>query len=233
MSPVFPSPSPRRARRTALAVAIAAHLLGLWGLSALRAGAVSPQRSVAESLLWVSLVDQPVGDRDRRQASPAPQQPARGLPPPPTAAPDVMAPVLAMPQPVSQATPAPAAVQTTVEPIAPGAGHATTSPPPARPQATPAPPRLLSADQVRYLVMPPAELPLLSRRAGEFGVVWLRVLIDAQGRPARIGVHRSSGYRRLDEQAVAAMAQARFVPAAEDGQAVAVEVIAPIEYPPD
>lgn len=116
---------------------------------------------------------------------------------------------------------------------APAAPNVAAALAPASPAPAPPPPRLLRADQVRYLVMPPAELPLLSRRAGEHGVVWLRVRIDVQGRPARIALHRSSGFRRLDEQALAAMALARFAPQTESGVAVEVEVIAPIEYPGD
>lgn len=145
--------------------------------------------------------------------------PVPALPPEPTAPPAT---------PLAAAAPVAAAP---AEPVAPVVAVPTLTPPP-RP-APPSSPRQLRADQVRYLVTPPAELPLLSRRAGESGVVWLRVRIDTQGRPARIALHRSSGFRRLDEQALAAMAQARFAPQFEDGVAVEVEVIAPIEYPAD
>ena len=51
------------------------------------------------------------------------------------------------------------------------------------------------------------------------------------GLPAQVVVQRSSGYPRLDAQALGAMRQARFRPHTEDGVALEVEVIAPIEYP--
>jgi protein TonB len=77
---------------------------------------------------------------------------------------------------------------------------------------------------------PPAEVPRLSRRAGESGVVWLRVVVDRSGLPAQVTVARSSGFARLDEQALWAMRQARFQPHIEDGQPIEIEVLAPIEY---
>lgn len=100
---------------------------------------------------------------------------------------------------------------------------------------TPAPPvrKTLSATAASYLVMPPAEVPRLSKRAGESGTVWLHVVVDLAGLPVKVTLHRSSGFARLDEQALWAMRQARFKPHTEDGRAVEVDVIAPIEYPAD
>jgi protein TonB len=86
---------------------------------------------------------------------------------------------------------------------------------------------------VRYRVDPPAEVPRASRRAGEHGVVWLRVRVSREGLPLQVSVLRSSGYARLDEQALWAMRQARFQPHTEDGQPVEVEVNAALEYPAD
>lgn len=103
------------------------------------------------------------------------------------------------------------------------------TPPPALPAALP---KRLDASAVQYLVTPPAEVPRASRRAGESGTVWLRVIVDVNGLPASVILHRSSGHPRLDEQALWAMRQARFTPHREDGRAVEIEVIAPIEYPP-
>ena len=105
------------------------------------------------------------------------------------------------------------------------------TPPEAEPAVAPQPRRQLPASAVQYRVLPPVELPRASRRAGESGTVWLRVLVDAAGLPAQVTVQRSSGFARLDEQALWAMRQARFRPHTEGGRAVEVEVIAPIEYP--
>ena len=44
-------------------------------------------------------------------------------------------------------------------------------------------------------------------------------LVDERGRPTEIQVVKSSGYPRLDQQAVQAMRAARFKPHVEDGVA--------------
>lgn len=217
MTATFPT---HKARHKGVLVTAGAHFLTIWGLWTL---AVAPPTAPLAKPLWVALLSaepprpQPEPPLPRPRPQPAPPPPSLALP-------------LPEPMPIASPTPAPAApppvTAVVVEPAA-----AVAAPPPPRPAPPPPPPRLLRADQVRYLVMPPAEVPLLSRRAGESGVVWLRVRIDVQGRPARIALQRSSGFRRLDEQALAAMAQARFAPQLEDGVAVEVEVIAPIEYP--
>lgn len=200
-----------------------AHIVVGWALWTL---ALSPHSPPLVQPLMVALLspERPQPEPERPQPRPRPQ--------PTPVLPQVVMPV-PLPEllPIASPTPTPAApppaLAVVVEPVAP-----VVAPPPPRPPAPP-PPKLLRADQVRYLVMPPAEVPLLSKRAGESGVVWLRVRIDAQGRPSRIGLHRSSGFKRLDEQALAAMSQARFAPQLEDGVAIEVEVIAPIEYPAD
>lgn len=139
------------------------------------------------------------------------------LPAPPPPAPDHPAATAVQPAPAPEpvVTPTPA-------PVLP-APPAPAPPPPARP--------LLDARAVRYLTEPPAEVPRASRRAGEHGTVWLRVVVDVNGQPAQVRLHRSSGHARLDEQALWAMRQARFRPHTVDGRTVEVEVIAPIEYP--
>jgi TonB family protein len=51
-----------------------------------------------------------------------------------------------------------------------------------------------------------------SVKAGERGVVALRVLVDATGRPSQIRVLQSSGFARLDDSAIKAVQQYRFAP---------------------
>ncbi|WP_137735455.1 energy transducer TonB, partial [Pseudaquabacterium pictum] len=60
--------------------------------------------------------------------------------------------------------------------------------------------------------------------------VLLRVLVDAQGLPKQISLHKSSGFARLDEQALAAMRQARFQAVNDNGNAIEWVVIAPLQY---
>lgn len=189
--------------------------------------ATSPHVPALVEPLWVALVT-----AEAPRPTPEPPLPRpRPMPAPPV---PPLATPLPLPdlQPTATPLPAPAAPPPAGEPVVAPAAPVL-APPPPRPAPPPPPPRVLRADQVRYLVMPPAEMPLLSRRAGEQGVVWLRVRIDVQGRPSRIALHRSSGFSRLDEQALAAMTQARFAPQLEDGVAFEVEVIAPIEYASD
>ena len=45
----------------------------------------------------------------------------------------------------------------------------------------------------------------------------------AQGLPLQVALSRSSGYSRLDEQALWAMRQARFRPYTEDGRAIEID----------
>lgn len=213
--------SPRQTRSLAATVAVL-HLAGGWAL--LQVPAV--RASVLEAApMMVDLLAPPA------PPTPPPPPPQTPRPLPPVLAP---APVLAAPSPAplppeAFTAPAPAPVPA---PVAVAAPVASPNPPAPPALAPPAPARKrLSADAVGYLVQPPAEVPLASRRAGESGVVWLRVVVDVRGLPALVQVQRSSGFARLDTQAVTAMRQARFRPHTEDGVALEVEVIAPIEYP--
>ncbi len=146
----------------------------------------------------------------------------------------LMAPVVNLPG----APPLPAAL------AAPEAARATTTPAAAVPAPSPAPapvavpapappraePRQVPPGAIGYRVLPAIEVPLASRRLGESGTVWLRVHVDRQGQPKQVTVQRSSGFSRLDDQAVAAMQAARFAPQTEDGMAIEWIVIAPLVY---
>ncbi len=214
--------SPRQSRGLIASVALL-HLAAGWAL--LQVPAV--RAAVLEAApMVVDLLAPPAPPPPSPPPPPPPQVPR---PPLPVLAP---APVLAAPSPAplpAEAFTAPAPAPTPVSLAAPVA----TPSPPAPPAPAPAPParKRLAANAVAYLVQPPAELPVASRRAGESGVVWLRVVVDVRGLPALVQVQRSSGYARLDAQALSAMRQARFRPYTEDGVALEVEVIAPIEYP--
>lgn len=131
------------------------------------------------------------------------------------AQPSPMAPVLssqsgaesvAATAPVTAAAATPVATQAAP---APAAAPASAPPPPA--------PREFQASAVSYLVPPVLTYPRVSRELGEQGSALLRVLVDERGRPTDIQVVKSSGYPRLDQQAVQAMRNARFKPHVEDG----------------
>lgn len=220
LTPLRYEPEAGRGSRLAGMAVLALHLLGIWALMY-----ITPVREAVHKLapLVVSIVSTP-----QRTEPPKPLP----LPPPPqarlqqlepaalipvfqvnaAATPNAAAPLAA--QPVPAATPQPS------EPITAVA---------VQPPQPPAP-RQIAASAVRYLVAPPVEVPMLSRRAGETGVVLLRVLVDTQGLPKQILLHKSSGFARLDEQALGAMRQARFKPQTENGQAIEWFVIAPLSY---
>lgn len=99
------------------------------------------------------------------------------------------------------------------------------SPPP---RASGNAPKLVSA--VEYVRPPVPRYPQTSRRAREQGVVILRVLIDPSGHAARIDVHQSSGFSRLDHAAREAVERAEFKPYVENGLVQAAFVLIPIEF---
>jgi len=60
--------------------------------------------------------------------------------------------------------------------------------------------------------------PPEARSAGESGIVQLKFLVDESGDVAEDAVERSSGYRRLDETARAALRLCKFEPAVQEGK---------------
>ena len=92
------------------------------------------------------------------------------------------------------------------------------------PPSAPASPRLGTAAVARTTPQP--EYPPLSRRRGEEGTVTLRISVDDHGGVAHIEIVESSGFRRLDEAAVAGVRAWRFEPATEaSGASIDSEVL--------
>ncbi|MES2717075.1 MAG: energy transducer TonB [Pseudomonadota bacterium] len=212
-------------RHPASLVAIAAaHAALVWLF--LQADVVS--RAVHQvSPLMVALLSEPAAPRPPEPS--LPRQPARPLPTPALLPP----PEVRVAEAPAAPPPATVVVASVVTPQAPAA---VTTPVQAEPvsvravvAAPPAPP-VLSASAIRYRVPPAIEVPMASRRLGEAGTVLLRVWVDAQGLPRQVSLHRSSGFARLDEQALAAMRQARFQPVNDGGNAIEWVVIAPLQY---
>ncbi len=65
---------------------------------------------------------------------------------------------------------------------------------------------------------------------GEQGKVVLRVLIDESGAPQKIEINKSSGYERLDQQALEAVKRWKFVPGKRNGVPEAMWNIVPINF---
>lgn len=155
-------------------------------------------------------IRQPVPPRpvERVQPKVAPAVSAPPSPAAPVLSSQSVAESVAVTAPAVTPAAAPVAAQ-----AAPAAVAAPAPPPP------PPAPREFQASAVSYLVPPVLTYPRISRELGEQGSVLLRVLVDEQGRPIDIQVAKSSGYPRLDQQAVQAMRAARFKPHVEDGVA--------------
>jgi periplasmic protein TonB len=133
------------------------------------------------------------------------------------AAPVVAAPTVAAPL-LSLAPPLPAANQPSTE-------AAISSK--AVPKTLPISPPIYDAD---YLHNPAPTYPSLSRRGGEQGKVWLRVLVDTEGSAKQIEIATTSGFQRLDTAAVEAVSRWRFVSARQAERAVLAWVLVPINF---
>ena len=97
---------------------------------------------------------------------------------------------------------------------------------------TPAPPAVkqIAPNAVRYVAEPRLTVPLLSRRLGESGIVHLRIVVDARGRLKDASVKKSSGFERIDAQALQDIRTARFAPYLENGQPLEWETTALLSY---
>ncbi|MEC5162446.1 MULTISPECIES: energy transducer TonB [unclassified Janthinobacterium] len=143
----------------------------------------------------------------------APQQRAI-VPPLPQLALAPAEPTITVAQPPAEVAPAPAA------PVAVAA-------PPA-PAPAPATPRTVSS--VEYVRAPEPVYPSISRRLGESGTVVLRILINERGLAEQVTVQKSSGFANLDEAGRKAALRALFKPLFENGKAVPVFVIVPLNF---
>lgn len=226
-----PLPLPRRRsdlrpgeRNVLVALVAAAHLLALWGL--LQISAVQDAvREVAPMVVDFITIEQPPKVEPPPPPPPRPQPRPRPTPQPVIAAPPAPAPEA--PAPFVVPPPPPEPVSRPLETTLPAP---TLPPAPPTPPAPPAAPRLIPAGNVSYLVPPPIEVPLASRRMGEQGTVTLRVTVGTDGLPKSVVVQRSSGHARLDEQAVWAMKRARFKPQTDNGVPIEWIVLAPLQY---
>src|SRR6185295_9897294 len=94
----------------------------------------------------------------------------------------------------------------------------TPAPPPA-PPAPPAPPvDIAPSENISYRRMRPPKYPPQAVREHHTGKVVLKVLIGTDGSPKEVTVEKSSGYRELDQSAVAAAKTWMFNPGRKDGQ---------------
>jgi len=208
------------ARRALAGGVLAVHLLGGWAL--LQVDAVR-QAVVQAAPIMVSLIQPAEPPKPAPPPPPVPQP----VKPRPTPAPLIAAAPVPAPQPPSFVAPAPELAPAPVAAVAPA--------PPAPPApvvaaAQPPAPKQVPASALRYLVEPRTSVPVMSRRLGESGIVVLRVIVDAKGLLKEASIKKSSGFARLDQQALQDIRSARFVPQTENGQPIEVESSAAFSY---
>jgi len=200
-------------QRAIVAATVATHVAAGWGL--LQIDAV--RQVVAEAVPIFVSFDQPPPAPTPPPPVPQPRTPPPKIPliaaaPQPTAAP-----------PVFVAEPAP---PLSPEPVV----MAPVPPAPPAPPAPPPPIKSVPPSAVRYISVPKLNFPLASRRAREQGTVVLRITVDVNGRLKSARVHKSSGFERLDQQALQDIRSAHFAPQTEDGKPVEWETLAPLGY---
>jgi len=76
----------------------------------------------------------------------------------------------------------------------------------------------------------PPKYPPLAREKGYEGTVYLRALIERDGRVGNLSIDRSSGYEILDRAAVDSVREWAFLPAQKDGKPVASWVLLPVKF---
>jgi len=159
-------------------------------------------------------------------------------PPPPKAPP------AASPKTVPLAQLTPPVLPSVPEPVVqlappPNVISVTQAPPPA--EKAPATPAVVSAAPasgtpktittgMEYILPLQTVYPPLSKRMGEQGKVMLRILVGENGKPDQVQVHSSSGFSRLDEAGRQAGLRVQFKPHIEDGRAVPVYVLIPVNF---
>lgn len=81
-----------------------------------------------------------------------------------------------------------------------------------------------------YLNNPPPQYPPQALRQGLQGTVYLKVLVQPDGHPARVTLEKTSGKKALDDAALAAVQNWRFVPAKRGETPIEGWVSFPIEF---
>ena len=205
-----------------LGVSLLAHIWILRGLGAVLT--VEPAR--ADVITSVEIIEElpPPPEPEPLPPEPEPpQEPTEPEPPPPEqilASPTSELPPVAevQPEPVPPPKPEP-------QPVAPPKPRPS-KPSPPKPANPAVPDR---AVPVVHRNSPP-HYPEFARRKGWEGLVVVRVVVDASGRPRSVKVHSGSGYGVLDHAAVQTVKGWRFHPRVVGGAAVEGIVDVPVNF---
>lgn len=159
--------------------------------------------------------------------------------PTPTPPPPQPKPLEPTPQPKMVAAPRPTASpmmapppEEPVRPSPPQPSAAPSAPAAAAPSTAATGPSITPPNfTAAYLNNPGPQYPYASRRKREQGIVKLHVLVNANGRPEKVEIARSSGFPLLDQAALDVVKNRwRFAPAKQDGKAVSASVVVPLEF---
>jgi protein TonB len=203
-----------RAKFGPLAMVLALHVLFFYGVySGLLNRAV---KAALPDAVYVTFV------------APPPAAPKQVAPPSAKLAPPVLPPMVTPPPQVQIALSEPTI--TTAPPV-PAPAEKAAAPSAVASTAAPAvAPVPKTVSDVAYIQPPQPVYPAQSKRMGEQGKVVLRVLVNEKGLADQVVVQSSSGFSRLDEAGRQAAQRALFKPHIEDGRAVPVFVIVPLNF---
>lgn len=212
------SQRPNSARVTGLSLAIALNAVVLLAASVL----MKPPLFLQDATDTIAVIDLP------REVAPTP-------PPPPQPAPVMRRQTPPVPQPV-QPPQRDAVPETSRQPLATGPAvapsqdaftlPATSGTPDPGPAAQP-----VAGVRLEYGSAPAPRYTADLIRDRAQGTVLLQVLVDVDGRPLQVSIHRSSGNRRLDRLAQQhVQAKWTFRPAMQDGRAVQAIGLVPIDF---
>lgn len=139
---------------------------------------------------------------------------------------------LVAPQPKIELKPAEQPVAAAAAPPAPAAPAAAPKavPAPAPAPAGPAGPVSVANINTNLLSGAPPSYPVVSRRKREQGTVVLRVVVSDEGRVSSVSVSRSSGFKELDDAALAAVRKWRWSPTIREGKPVAITGLVQIPF---
>lgn len=200
------------------------HAAGLW---ALQSGLM---RQAAEIIIPAEVLSEFLTPAPPA-APPAPPVPQPHKPTPPKPRPAPTPAPAPMPLAIADPTPAPAApVGMVQQQPAAAPVEAAPAPAPAAPAAPPGPAIIQPSSDASHLNNPKPVYPAVSKRLGEQGKIVLRVLIGTDGLPQKIEIKQSSGYERLDRQAVDTVSRWRFVPGTRNGVPEAMWYLQPINF---
>jgi len=91
--------------------------------------------------------------------------------------------------------------------------------------------RPMTGAQLAYATAPAPAYPRDAARIGAQGTVLLMVLVDTDGTPLEVTLHKSSGNRALDRAAAEQVLKRwRFQPAMREGRAVQAYGVVPIAF---